>query len=76
VSALYDGLTIAYYLPYAGEGSVTLNLTLNGTPTGAVNCYTGTDRISTQYLACMIIYMTYFSAGSISISGVPTVDNR
>ena len=29
VPQLYDGLTIAYYLPYAGDGNATLNLTLS-----------------------------------------------
>lgn len=77
VDALYDGLTIAYYLPYGGEGAVTLNLTLNGsTATGPINCYVGTDRVSGQYTPGMIIYFTYCSAGSITVNGVSTTDNR
>lgn len=73
---MYDGLTIAYYLPYGGDGNVTLNLTLDNGTTGAVNCYVGTDRMSGQYQPGMVVYMTYFSAGSISINGVSTTDNR
>lgn len=76
VDSLYDGLTIAYFLPYTGNGSVTLNLTLNNVQTGAINCYAGTDRLNAQYPAGSTIYMTYFSAGSITINGVVTVDNR
>lgn len=76
VSALYDGLTIAYFLPYGGDGNATLNLTLSSGATGAINCYFGTDRLSTQYNAGTVIYLTYFSAGSISINGTVTVDNR
>ena len=78
VPALYDGLTIAYYLPYDGSGNATLNLTLSdGTTTGAINCYyTGNDRLSTQYEAGHVIIFTYQSAGSIKINGVDTTDNR
>lgn len=79
IPALYDGLTINYYLPYAGVSStdVTLNLTLSdGTDTGDVNVYITTSRLTTQYSAGRVIQMTYFSAGSISISGTPTTDDR
>lgn len=79
-SALYDGMTIAYYLPYAGVSStnVTLNLTLsNGTTTGAINCYfNNTTRITTHYGAGSTILLTYWSAGSISVAGTATTDNR
>ncbi len=76
--ALTDGMTIAYYLPYAGDGNATLNLTLSGGgTTGAVNCYySGTSRLTTHYGAGSTIIMTYYSAGSISISGTATTDNR
>ena len=77
--SLYDGMTIAYYLPYAGNGSTdTLNLTLStGTTTGAVNCYYGGNtRLTTHYGAGSVIIMTYYSAGSISVSGTATTDNR
>ena len=79
VSALYNGLTINYYLPYAGVSStnVTLNLTLDdGTTTGAKNCYINTSRLTTHYGAGRTIVMTYYSAGSISISGTATTDDR
>lgn len=83
--ALYDGLTIAYYLPYASVAStnVTLNLTLSnstsGSPstTGPINVYyTGTSRMTTHYGAGSTIILTYFSAGSISVSGTATTDAR
>ena len=79
VSELYDGLTILFYLPYAATStSVTLNLTLSdGTQTGAVDCYyTGTSRITTHYGAGSTIILTYWSAGSISVAGTATTNNR
>jgi hypothetical protein len=79
VSELYDGLTIAYYLPYSSTTTaVTLNLTLtNGSTTGAVNCYVnGTTRITNQYEAGSVITLTYWSAGSIGVNGTATTDNR
>ena len=67
ITALYDGLTIAYWLPYAGSGNATLNLTINGTATGAKNCYYGgTSRLTTHYGAGNIIYLTYQSAANIN----------
>lgn len=67
ITALYDGLTIAYWLPYAGSGNATLNLTINGTATGAKNCYySGTSRLTTHYGAGNIIYLTYRSAGNVN----------
>lgn len=78
--ALYDGLTIAYYLPYAGLSSknVTLNLTLlNNTTTGPINVYyTGTTRATTHYAAGSTILLTYWDAGSISVSGTATAEAR
>ena len=77
IPALYDGLTISYFLPYAPSGNASLNLTLNaGTTTGAINCYYGTSRLTTHYGKGNNIIMTYYSAGSISIDGVATTDNR
>lgn len=79
INALYDGLTIAYYLPYAGDTSgATLNLTLsNGTRTGAIEVYlTGTTRITNQYGAGSTILLTYWSKGSISVSGTATTQDR
>ena len=60
-SSLRDGQQIVYWLPYAGSGSATLNLTLsNGTTTGAKNCYySGATRITTHYAAGNTIHLTY-----------------
>ena len=76
--ALYDGLTIAYYLPRAGSGNATLNLTLSGgTTTGAIPVYvTSTTRMTTHYGAGSTILLTYWSAGSISVGGTATTENR
>lgn len=77
IPALYDGLTIMYYLPYAGSGNATLNLTLsNGATTGAINCYYSTSRLTTHYGKGSNIVMTYHPAGSISVDGTATTDNR
>lgn len=61
VEALYEGLSIDYYLPYAGSGNATLNLTLkNGVQTGAVPCYYGsTGRLTTQIPQYYICHLTY-----------------
>jgi len=62
ITVLYDGLQIAYWLPYAGNGNnVTLNLTLaGGTTTGAIACYySGTTRITTHYAAGNVVHLTY-----------------
>ena len=60
-SSLQDGQQIVYWLPYAGSGNATLNLTLsNGTTTGAKNCYySGATRITTHYAAGNAIHLTY-----------------
>lgn len=78
VPALYDGLTIMYYLPYASTSSnVTLKLTLStGIPTGAISCYYSTSKLTTHYGKGCNIVMTYWSAGSISIDGTATTNNR
>ncbi len=77
INALYDGLTIKYFLPRAGSGNATLNLTLaDGTATGAIPCYIGASRLSTHYGKGSIIILTYFSAGSIKIDGTATSDAR
>lgn len=71
VSELYDGLTINYWLPYAGVSSATLNLTLSGgTTTGAINLYYGgTTRLTTHYGAGNIIQLTYRI--NANINGAP-----
>jgi len=77
IPALYDGLTICYFLPYAGSGNATLNLTLsNGTTTGAKNCYFSASRLTTHYGAGQNIFMTYHPAGTISVAGTATTDDR
>ena len=60
-SELKDGQQIVYWLPYAGSGNATLNLTLaNGTTTGAKNCYySGATRLTTHYAAGNAIHLTY-----------------
>ena len=62
--ALYDGMTIAYYLPRTSASGVTLNLTLStGSNTGAKEVYvSGTTRMTTHYGAGSTIYLTYYSA--------------
>lgn len=78
IDALYDGLTISYYLPRTGSGNASLNLTLkNGTTTGAVPVYaTSTTRATTHYGAGSTIILTYWSAGSISVNGTSTTQDR
>ena len=67
IDELYDGLTIAYWLPYAGNGNATLNLTINGTATGAKNCYyNGANRLTIHYGAGNIIYLTYQTAANVN----------
>ena len=73
VDALYEGLTIDYWLPYDGDGNATLNLTLkDGTTTGAINCYySGTSRLTTHIGAnnvCRLIYQTV-TVSSTSYTG-------
>ena len=72
-----DGLTIAYYLPTTSADNVTLNLTINDTPTGAIDVYyNGSTRMGTQYPAGSTIILTYFSANSISINGTAVTTAR
>lgn len=68
VASLYDGLTIAYWLPIASTSTaVTLNLTLSSGETGAINCYyRGTTRLTTHYSAGNLIVMTYCLNRNIS----------
>ena len=60
-SSLYDGKSIFYYLPKAGSGNATLNLTFpNGTTTGAKAVrMTGTTQATTHYAAGSVISLTY-----------------
>ena len=78
VDSLYDGLTIAYFLPYAGTGAATLNLTLKGgTTTGDIEVYyAGTTRLTTHYAKGSTMILTYWSAGSVSIDGTAIATSR
>lgn len=66
VSALYDGLSIRYYLPYAGTTSAaTLKLTLSAsdTTTAAIPIYRNNGSVFTnQCGAGSILYLTYRTA--------------
>ena len=71
LTELKDGTQIRYWLPYAGSGNATLNLTLkNGTTTGAINIYrqggsansngvVTANRVTTHYPAGSSISMIY-----------------
>lgn len=61
VKALYNGLTIRYWLPRTSASNVTLDLTLaDNTTTGAIPCYYGgTTRLTTHYAAGSMLLMTY-----------------
>ena len=83
ITELYTGLTIKYYLPYAGSGNATLNLTLDngsggtGSTSGNIACYySGNSRLTTHYGAGNVIIMTYFKAGDISVAGTATTQDR
>lgn len=78
IPELYDGLTIAYYLPRTSAANVTLNLTLEGgTTTGPIQVYiTGVTRAGTHYAAGSTIILTYWSAGSILINGTASTSAR
>ena len=79
VDQLFNGLTIAYYLPRNSTStSVTLDLTLNNnTTTGAINVYfNNNSRMTSHFSAGATIILTYWSAGSVSINGTATTDNR
>ena len=77
--SLYDGLTIAYFLPYDSVSgiSVSLKLTLSdGSQTSAIACYISSSRLGTQYSKGTNIIMTYWSKGSINIDGTATTNDR
>lgn len=71
-SALKDGQTILYWLPFAGTSTAaTLNLTLSeGTTTGAKNVYiNGTTRCTTHVAVGNVTQMTYRVNTPINGSG-------
>ena len=65
ITALYNGLTIFYRLPYAGNSSnASLQLyAQDGTTTIGANCpvYGGNTRLTTHYPQYSIIRMTYYN---------------
>ena len=69
VDKLYDGLSIKYWIPFDGTTSdATLNLTINGTATGAIPVYIkGTTRFTNHIGAYNVLHLTYRkNVGSIS----------
>ena len=68
VDALYNGLTIDYWLGQDPDGNASLNLTLkDGSTTGAVNCYySGTTRLTTHIGKNNIMRLIY---QTVAISG-------
>lgn len=72
-ASLIDGQQITYWLPYAGSGNATLNLTLSGgSTTGAIPCYyNGTTRLTTHYgagNAVRLLYRENVTIGSTTIA--------
>ena len=67
-SELKDGQQIIYWLPYAGSGNATLNLTLStGETTGAIPCYySGATRLTTHYGAGNAIRLIYRVNASVA----------
>lgn len=67
-SELVDGKQILYYLPYAGSGNATLNLTLaDGSTTGAKNVYfQSTTRMTTHYGQYSQFRMIYHKSHNIN----------
>ena len=68
LTELTEGQEILYYLPYAGSGNATLNLTLgNGSTTGAIACYyQNASRLTTHFGAGMTIPLVYHKNFNIS----------
>ena len=72
-SALYVGMTINYFLPYAGKANSTLNLTLaDGTTSGAIPIYfRGATAVGTHFPVGSLIQLTYLeniTIGSTTIN--------
>lgn len=61
----YDGLTIRYYLPYAGDGSV-VTLALNGGTAYPVFRYGRSTQITTHFSAGSVITMTFRTSYSVA----------
>ena len=80
VPSLYNGLTIAYFLPYTASSTVdvTLNLTLSDeqTTTGAIDVYYSDDsRLNSQYDEGSTILLTYWGSG-MEVGGVASTAAR
>lgn len=80
VPSLYNGLTIAYFLPYTASSTVdvTLNLTLSDeqTTTGAIDVYYSDDsKLNSQYDEGSTILLTYWGSG-VEIGGVASTAAR
>jgi len=78
---LYDGKKIILFMPYAGSGNATLNLTLSGGgTTGAKNVYfESTTRFTThkgQYSHLELIYHKALVIGSTTYEGWWYLANR
>ena len=67
-SELYDGKQIILYMPFAGSGNATLNLTLaGGGTTGAKNVYfEGSTRFTTHKGQNSQLHLIYHSAQTLS----------
>ncbi len=77
ITSLYNGLTIKYYLNRDPSGDAFLTLTLaDGTQTPRIRCYYNSGKLTTHYAVGSIITLTYFSAGSITVNGTATTDDR
>lgn len=75
--SLLDGQKILFFLPYAGSGNASINLTLSDgtTKTGDILCYLqGSTRLTTHYEAGSFIPLIYkknitFSGSSTTYTG-------
>lgn len=66
MSALRDGAQIRYWLPHAGSGNATLNLTLsNGTTTGAIPVYRQGGSVNSSNAVVANRVTTHFPPGSV-----------
>lgn len=77
--ALYEGMQINYYLPFAGATNVTLTLTLpDGSKTSAVPVFLrdSTTRVSTHYGAKQFVKMTYYNGHWCAETGYDSSNNN
>ena len=74
-TALAEGKTIAYKLPYAGSGNASLKLTLaNGSNTDLIPVYLNTTRVTTHFGAGAVINMT-FDGAAWRAASIPNSNN-